>query len=297
MESGWISNFDKSLRGLFKFSNAVLSKYQDTGFDVSGKLEMTKHEIRQFVDDYEMEDINIYRNLFNDLYKRYRLALIKGYRSDVWIKQKSIVLVQADKKFRMSEIYNYAIELREDAIRRMNKVPDEEPPRELIYPDAFMLHLYRILQEICENEEDKKVLSSHIKELENQLQIKKKETETTTTTTTGGLGGMGGILQTASKIFSGDGIDLPNGSKVNLDSIGKIISSVVNNPQIMDNLGPMFSKLIDGVKNGDDISQTFKDLSTSSLFSDPAIGQVLSNLTSTISDNGEGKDGKEEEED
>lgn len=285
----WITNFDKNLRRLFKSTETILSKYGDTGFDVSGRTEVYLRELDQFIEVYDQSDSVTYKETFENIYTKYRLSIIKGFRSDSWIKKKNIVLVVNKNSLRLSQVYDYALELRDDAIKRMSKQKEgkskeEENPRELLYPNAFMLHLYRIFHAICPQDEDKRVLLLVIEELEEELQIKKKEDIPPVSNILGG-----GLMETVGKLFTGG---------AGGDGKGINLMEMFNNPELMKNVGNMAQQLFSGNNGGNfqdtfqSVFQQFNKLSTEPLLTEPDTSGVT--ITPLEDDN---ENNKEESDD
>lgn len=271
----WITKFDDNLRRLFKTTETIVTKYNEMGFDVSGRTELILRELDHFMEVYELSDCNSYKESFDNTYTKYRLAIIKGFRCDSWLKKKNIILVINKTSLNLSIVYDYALELKDDAIKRLAKQRDvktkeEDNPRELLYPNAFMLHLYRIFHAICPQNEDKKVLLLIIQELEEELQIKKKEDIPPVSNLLGG-----GLMETVGKLFSG-GAGGPGGpGGPGGDGKGLNLMEMFNNPELMKNVGNMAQQLFSG-GNGGNFQDTFQSvfqqlhkLSTDPLLTEP----------------------------
>jgi len=293
-------NFDKSLRGLIKITNTIISRYSETGLDIGGKTELIRREVSKFKEEYEMMDIQIYKEILRTIYLKYRLSINKGYRSDTWLKNKNITIRISNDytKFRLSDIYLYAEQLKAHTIKSISKFKktdeleddddDLNTHKELIYMSVFMLHLYRIFKEICDIE-DKEILTSHINDLESYLNIENSSSKNTTNNGLSGIfntvktlfnpgeGGNDNILKGIGNAFSSMNIN-NNGEGSNTDDgnldIGKIMQNFISNPQIIDKIKTSYTYLMEGFKTGEptDIQSMVTTLANG-IFNDPYFGQ------------------------
>ena len=166
----------------------------------------------------------------------------------------------------LSTIYNAAVTMRDKKERQLEGCPDEdwEKAYELNYPDIILLHVYRILAIVADNEEDRKKLQEHVRTLEEELQIEQGEAPQS--------GGLDGIVGAATQMISRLGIKPPAGQRMPTDKeVTGLFESVFKNGKTQEAI----TQLVSGVQNSKDVPELMENLLK---------GFKENNLTETITE-------------
>lgn len=281
--------FDKEINALFTNAKAIIKAKDAT------KLKLNTNQVNpilkclnKYIKAYELSEPDDHKEYFYNIFKKYRVPIMKGYKNDAWIKKNTIILqfgeglenVNPDIKIMLSSIYNMACQLRQDAEKNLDGLPDEayENCQELIFPDIFMLHLYRLFREsLPSGNEDLSKLNTVINDIENELGITKDES--IQTGQEGGSGGFGGLLNLITGILPKFGITPPEGSKLPSEKeLTNVFNQLINNKETQNTI----SNVISSLSECQDGSQVVNKLLSS--LGDSKLTEVITNtVESTVS--------------
>lgn len=173
--------FNKELRSLFK----VLREVLEARSSKSGKPDTENplyNSLYKYVKLYDKTKPDEHFDYFIEIYKSYRDAILVG--GDKWLLNNNInirwgegVIANSKIVVFLTNIYRNATTLKEDTEKDLNREHNKlifQQRRELILPEAILLHLYRIFNVLIEN--DKEQLGKIIDGLEISLQIKPADT-------------------------------------------------------------------------------------------------------------------------
>jgi hypothetical protein len=112
-------------------------------------VEGAVRQIRDYKKRFEATPEKIHHKYFADILRQYKSEIQGGYESDSWLLSNNVEIVFGSEHANgsrkgvipLSAIYQAALECRKQA-----KNPSEAS---VIYPEIFMLHLYRIFADIC----------------------------------------------------------------------------------------------------------------------------------------------------
>lgn len=137
------------------------------------QVEGAVRQIRDYKKRFEATPEKIHHKYFADILRQYKTEIQGGYESDSWLLNNTVEVVfgsehaNSSKKgvIPLSAIYRAALECE-------SKSKSEADPC-TIYPDIFMLHLYRIFAAICRQDynEEMKELATNLEWLEKTIAI------------------------------------------------------------------------------------------------------------------------------
>lgn len=241
------SIFDKEVKSLLILSNKILS--QGKGKQPA----IAAHKCLQlYAKGYnELTEPEDHVGGFRDLYKEFQVGIVSGRE---WLKGKKATVQYPNVKgmtLCLSDIYEHALLQAEDLKSKIsatpgleNKLTDEEWQTQ-VFPDMMYLRLYRILKEVCEDEEDKSSIMTQLTRVETRLKAKEA------TPSTGS--GMGDVLSSLIQNLTKEG-----GQQKIMDGIANLLS----NDQVKDGVGKILGQLMGLAQKADpsgEVLQTVKD--------------------------------------
>jgi hypothetical protein len=284
------SVFDKEIRALFAHLRTVVKAKDATKLKISGATANPILKwLTKYAKAYEYSEPELHKEYFLSIFKKYRIPILKGYKNDKWLLENKVEiqfgegLDQVNKEIRimLSTIYKTACQLKNDAEKSLNGLPEEayETCQELIYPDIILLHLYRLFREsLPSDSEDVPKLRSLVSAIETDLGIDPTETAppAAATSVPGGAGGLSQLIGMVTGMLPNLGITPPDGSKLPTENeISSVLGRVINNPQTQS----MISTVLTGLSECKDITQVVQKLA--SAVGDPKVGELVSNTIET----------------
>jgi hypothetical protein len=267
--------FDKSMRALIEHLLVVMETKEKLELFVGVTNPVVKY-LRKYRSIYEktsndpLEHVNYIKPWYNKL----RRKILQG--GDQWLLDETVYIQYGAgtsgenkaKEYRimLSTIYNAAVTMRDKKEKQLEGCPDEdwEKAYELNYPDIILLHIYRILTIVADNEEDRKKLQEHVRTLEEELQIEQGEAPKS--------GGLDGIVGAATQMISRLGIKPPPGQRMPTDKeVTGLFESVFKNGKTQEAI----TQLVSGVQNSKDVPELMENLLK---------GFKENNLTETITE-------------
>lgn len=240
---------NKAFRGLFDIMKKIIEHREKMKMKLSSEPNPVYLRLIKFIKAYEYCEPSDFFCYFQNIFTKYREIILSGHKNDQWLKTGNIsitlgdgiseVVPRDDIKIMLSAIYNNACQLKNETEKKLEEIGDDddwENSKELIYPQVMMLHLYRVFRESVENTQDKQKLSKLVSDIENELGL-------TTNTTTVSQPVMAPFENIMNQMFSSlKGNQMEQNSSNNLD-IFKIVTNVLNNPQIQNTMNKLMSDL------------------------------------------------------
>lgn len=188
--------FSKSLSGLLKFMLKVMRERENNRISTTPNpviIALTKY--RDAVEDaISANNITEHVEFFTEVYLKNRRDICRGYLNDHWIRRNdsTAFFSYKGKKISLSLIYDISCTIREKAERELDGLPGaSEGNPSLVYPEAFLLHLYRIFRECCvidkdlsakpESKGEIEILTKNIVKLEELLSLRPPDPKSDTT--------------------------------------------------------------------------------------------------------------------
>lgn len=152
-------DFDRNIRKFFKFLKKITNE--------SLCFNMTS-EIKDFMSLYEKEDQSEFENIFLSILKTYSVDIEK--RSDSWLRNNSIEINYKKVKLSLSKIYLLCNEIKQSYASKLSGLIKDmkvikEKYKQFIYPDIFLLHMYRIFSSLS----DSKNLKDICQQIEREI--------------------------------------------------------------------------------------------------------------------------------
>jgi hypothetical protein len=266
--------FDTEMRAMFEHMENIISTNEASKLKLNIGNQTTNPILRclnQYKKFYEKSEPIDHRPYFVETFNKYRSYILKGYTFDTWLTQNNVFIQFGDgpkfnlNRLMLSACYNTALRLQSEAQKKVDGLPDIQDNNypELIYPETFMLHLYRIFEQCCETEADKKKLAPLIAELEDVLGIDSGAVAESAP----GTNGVGELIGTVLNKF---GVKPPPGSSMPSNKeMQEVISGIFNNPQATNLIGNLFNQL----QNCSDIRDVTKTLAEN--LSDPTLTEAI----------------------
>jgi hypothetical protein len=125
-------------------------------------------EIKDFMSLYEKEDQSEFENIFLSILKTYSVDIEK--RSDSWLRNNSIEINYKKVKLSLSKIYLLCNEIKQSYASKLSGLIKDmkvikEKYKQFIYPDIFLLHMYRIFSSLS----DSKNLKDICQQIEREI--------------------------------------------------------------------------------------------------------------------------------
>lgn len=256
--------FDKSIRGLCKLMAKVFTEREKNRVSLSGQPNPVLTSLNVYKDKYESSGEagrEEHVQLFRELYSKHRSNILRGYLSDSWLLKNdnpvSVSLTsRRNARLALSLTYDLCCKARDEAEKRLEGMPEScrEDCIEVLYPEVFLLHLYRIFKDAVSTstfetrEKDTEVLTQNIQKLEQMLDNPSQAQAPATTSSTPAPATSGsvpnppanlsveGLMGMLSQLTGGNG-------QLNPDSLGKAIGSVFQHPDIQDAVGTFIPAL------------------------------------------------------
>ncbi len=174
-------SFDTSFKRLLLLCKDIVKKKKDTlKLNLDEKEEQKCTAILKSVERYDKlytktapNNRNYHCKLFVDLYQTIKSQIMSDQEiNDTWLQKKDVVIeIIFDRKSNLEfsipvgKIYLMAIVLRNEATKKVTMKEYEE----LLYPDRFLLYLFRIFKSLSTKDGETTKLETHIETLEKNL--------------------------------------------------------------------------------------------------------------------------------
>lgn len=266
--------FDDELESLLKVCSSILNLHSKR--DIMGNNVMAKRlkSYRKCYQKSEECDREAHAWPFKDIFERQKTRILKGLKNDDWILRTTLCVQYGSHngsknniKIHLSSIYGIAVKMSKASKKKYKDLPNEEYAKhvEIIYPEAMLLHLYRIFRELCRVPVYNKVYIAKDTELESLSKIitsLEKELGISVKSANGDFGSDGGfndIFDMAKGFLGRMGMevpaDAPKGSDMrdaiskmlNDDSTADLIGNIVKSVQGSNDIGEIVSKIAGGL--------------------------------------------------
>lgn len=246
-----ISKFDEHLSDFLALSKDIVTANERRNLKLSSKKNPFLTRLEKYTKAYDKTEPEDHVWYFNKIYRDNKPAILRGPIRDNWIKNNGVVIMygedvgrQSEIKVHVSSIYNTSCKLRDNIEDSLSGLPNVEQAKELSYPTLYLLYLYQIFHELCENEAEKEKLGKYVETLKVDAGIKKSAKTNNNDPLSGLMGQMAGMAKQM-------GIDIPEGQMPSGDQITGALSTMMNNPQTKSMLGNVMSEMKDANNIGD----------------------------------------------
>ena len=254
--------FDSELKKFFEVCVKILESYAKTYFTLNPTQEHhVLRNLQRYRIVYNMTEVSTHIHYFQNLFRLHRDDLISILKNDQWFLDQNLLIQFGEeledeelrrrsekRKIELSAIYRYAVQLRKGTEESLKGLPDSihQQSQELIYPEVFLLHLYRVFFALYPQNKE---LERNIASLEKDLGMKsdgKKET-------TGNP-----LLDQAKNILGGV---LPANFKLpSNDEMNQKLEQAFKDPLVSETLGSTVQNLMSAKNLGEGLSVALKSL-------------------------------------
>ena len=245
-----IAKFDEHLSDFLALSKDIVTANERRNLKLSSKKNPFLTRLEKYTKAYDKTEPEDHIWYFNKIYRDNKSAILRGPIRDNWIKNNGVVIMygedvgrQSEIKVHVSSIYNTSCKLRDNIEESLSGLPNVEQAKELSYPTLYLLYLYQIFDELCENEGEKEKLGKYVETLKVDAGVK-KAAKTNNDPLSGLMGQMAGMAKQM-------GIEIPDGQMPSGDQITGALSNMMNNPQTKSMLGNVMSEMKDANNIGD----------------------------------------------
>jgi hypothetical protein len=251
MEEKDLSEFDKNVMNLFDVCKNIMNSQEKRSISSSRKNPILSR-LEKYEKTYSKTDPEEHVNYFEKIYTDNKRFILLGPQRNSWLLDGNIIIsfgqecnLKTEIKLYLSGIYSTAIKLRQEIKEESKGLPNISMGPEMDYPDDFMFFLYQIFKEVATVESEKSKLDTHIESLSGQIK-------------TGNNDALAGLFDMASGMAEKvSGKKIPKDKMPGKNDIGKMFSSVMDNPQTKtmlgnmmqefqnsNNMGEMFTKMV-----------------------------------------------------
>ena len=256
--------FDTEIKKFFDVCVKILESYQKAFFTLhTASDNHVLRNLQRYKIVYNMTEVSTHIPYFQKLFRTYRDELYEVLKDDHWLLKENIVIQFGEeledeelrkrsekRKIEISAIYRYAIQLRKTTEDSLKGLPDtlQEQSQELIYPDIFLLHLYRILFSIYpQNKEIQRVVQTLEKDLGVSSTTSKKQNPL-----------LENIAENAKQIL---GSVLPTNLKLPTnEEMSQKLEQAFKDPVVNETLGTTVNSLMNAKNLGEGIGAAIKSL-------------------------------------
>jgi len=249
--------FDTEIKKFFDVSIKILEAYNKTFLSLHATPD--NHIIRnlqRYRIVYNMTSPEDHIPYFQKLFRNNKSDLGEVLKDDKWLLDGSIVIQYGEdledeelrkraekRKIEVSAIYKCAVQLRKSVEESLKGLPEtaQEQSQELIYPDVFLLHLYRILYAIYPQNKD---LQKVVQTLEKELGISSQKKMNPL---------LEGLAENAKSLFG----NLNLGSN---QDMSQKLEQAFKDPVVNETLGATVSSLMNAKNLGEGLGAALKSL-------------------------------------
>jgi hypothetical protein len=289
-----IKKFGQTLESFLDLMRTIIKSSEKRNLKLTSGRNPILSRLEKYIKTYDKTEPEEHVWYFRKIYESNHPAILRGPGRDNWIKTGPIIIqfgeevgAVTDIKIHLTVIYNTACKLRDEIQNLLKGLPGSDQAEEFSYPSLFLLHLYQLFYEVAEEKDEKEKLATFISVLE-------KETHSQSKTKNNNSDPLSGIMGTMADLMGQMGVKLPEGQKMpSQDELGKMLGSVMNNPQTKSMLGNVMQEMKECKSIGDVVNKLVGNLGAvnpENLQSGLQDTQEGSNY-----DNGENMDGGDDE--
>jgi hypothetical protein len=266
--------FEKGMKGLFVLIKTIIRCHNKQNFSISSKKNPILIHLEKYEQIYEKTEHAEHTQYFLDIYTSYRSRILRGQFRDDWLRDGKVIITygseagcNSNSKILLSDVYNIACDIRKDIEDSLGDLPDVDESKELLYPTAFMLHLYRIFCSIAPKDDSSK-LSNHLNEILSNLGIQttpNTSSNNNSDSSAGDNNGLQPLFNMAKQMMGKVGINIPDGQMPKLDDLTGSIGQMLNQPETMNMFGDLFGDLKDSSNMGEAMNKIVGKLGNESL--------------------------------
>lgn len=285
-----LTDFDKSLSGLFGVLKSVIKTHETRKLNFSSKKNPILTRLERYIKIYDRTEPSEHVWYFKKIYNSNHSAILRGPDKDSWLINGNINIHFGeetgrpikDAKVHLSIIYTTSIKLRDETEESLRGLPDVDQSDELLYPSIILFHLYSIFNEIAKDEdtpENKSKLSEYIKTLAGEIPTIDKPTSKKT----GSDDPLGGIMNVAGELMGQLGIQMPEGQKMpSGNELSKMLNGAMKNPQAKSMIGSMMKEMQECDNIGDVVTKMLGKLGGG--FDSAALNSMKQNINNASQD-------------
>lgn len=158
--------FQAELQKFFKHCLHIISTKDaiKMALETNGKNPVLEH-LNKYIKAAEKSKVEFMRDEFWTFYLKYAKAILKGHHRHTWLSGPKMDIslsyglstntAKHDKiKIHLSILYRQAVQIQEETEEQLDGLPETDETQqkqELIYPEIFMLHFYRLFREAAKS--------------------------------------------------------------------------------------------------------------------------------------------------
>jgi hypothetical protein len=251
--------FNTEIKKFFDVCTKILESHSKSFLGSSGSNVLRNLQRYQTV--YNMTDVETHIPYFQKMFRSYRDDILNVLRDDKWLQDENVVIQfgeeledselkkrSAKRKIEVSSIYKSALQLRKSAEESLKGLPEiaQERCQELIYPEIFLLHIFRILSAIYPQN----------KELQRNIQVLEKDLGCSLSKKSGTP--LESLAENAKQLLSGV---LPGNFKIpSNEEINQKFESAMKDPLVSETLGTTVNSLMNAKNLSEGIGLAMKSL-------------------------------------
>jgi hypothetical protein len=222
---------------------------------------------------FEKTDALEHAPFVESIYRKFKKEILKGENEPKWLRNNSVVIQYGENltnsndydkiktiRVHLSIYFNDALRIRDEVEKELEGLPDDarSSRNELLFPDYFMLHWYRLCRNVVNDKDERRKLSEIVKSLESVLGVSHDEVPDQSAKP---VDPFGSIMSNLAKNFGGmkfaqdafagmtsgmggsNGVNGDQTPSVNTEDIGKIVNNILQNPNISKTINSMVSDL------------------------------------------------------
>ena len=253
--------FDTEIKKFFDVSVKILESHQKSFLTSDNHI---LRNLQRYRIIYNMTEVTTHIPYFQKVFRTYRDELLEVLKDDHWLQTENVVIQFGEelededlrrrsekRKIEISAIYKCALQLRKTIEESLKGLPDsaQEQAQELIYPEVFLLHLFRILFALYPQNKD---IQRNIQTLEKDLGVSSQ------TSAKKGNPLLENLAENAKQIF---GNVLPNNLKLpSNEEMSQKLEQAFKDPVVSETLGSTVSSLMNAKNLGEGIGAAMKSL-------------------------------------
>ena len=255
--------FDTEIKKFFDVSIKILESHTKTFLSLHPTPDnhITRN-LQRYRIVYNMTTPEDHIPYFQKLFRNYKSELIEILKDDKWLVEGNVVIQYGEdledeelrkraekRKIEISSIYKCAVQLKKSVEESLKGLPEsaQEQSQELIYPEIFLLHLFRILFAIYpQNKDVQKVVQT----LEKELGISSNQRKMNPL--------LEGLAENAKNIFGGV---LPGNLKLpSNQEMSQKLEQAFKDPVVNETLGATVNSLMNAKNLGEGLGAALKSL-------------------------------------
>jgi hypothetical protein len=253
--------FDSEIKKFFDVCVKILESHQKSFLTSDNHI---LRNLQRYRIIYNMTEVSTHIPYFQKVFRTYRDELLEVLKDDHWLQTENVVIQFGEelededlrrrsekRKIEISAIYKCALQLRKTIEESLKGLPEsaQEQSQELIYPEIFLLHLFRILF----------ALYPQNKDLQRNIQTLEKDLGVSTQPSTKKMNPLlENLAENAKSLFGNvlpDNLKLPSN-----EEMSQKLEQAFKDPVVSETLGSTVSSLMNAKNLGEGIGAAMKSL-------------------------------------